>query len=76
MEGRGRERLITGIKAFPCTINISLQLKINYPDIECEISGNFGECKSIQRGEKGSLGKTERSAVAICLLKQSFLFLP
>lgn len=76
--GRGREgereRWITGIKASPHTIKITLQLEINYPGIECEISGNCGEYQSIRGGEKGSLGKIEISAVAVCLLKQSFLF--
>jgi len=58
--GRGRERWITGLKASPHTIKISLQLGINYLGIECEIFGCCGEYQSIQgKRKKGALEKSK-----------------
>lgn len=42
--------------------------------MECEILGTVENRKAFKGGEKGSLGKIKIPAVAICSLKQSFLF--
>lgn len=67
-----KERWFTGIKASPHTIKISLQLEINILAKNVKFLETVENTKAFRGGEKGSLGKINISAVAICLLKQTF----